>query len=949
MKVYITRLYLVIIIFLFNGNAFAQNSGLAQKAYAMDSTMRANPDRVVGNLNIDSSAALPLGLSESVGGFDYIIAIDSAYFLPDGAYFSAYMALKFPGAKQKIAFAAKDIKFNPQGVLGGEQARLMLTSDMYIDLGPNITMQLPADGSNFVRWGCNGYESCNLKGNFIFSKKILEPASSADTSVQASFELNFTDVNNLMTTIEMDPFTMSGMDDYVFEVSQAVVDLSDDVNPEGVIMPACYNEMYPGDISLWRGFYLELIQVDLPNALNKGDGPTQIYAQNLFIDNSGLTGVFGGENLITLDEGNTEKKWGFSVELLEIGLTTNKLTSGKMNGDIKIPPLDDNALEYSAAITLGESSRETEYEFGISPEDNLSFSAASAEIELYNSSYIKVRKSGAGKFVPKLIANGKISINNKTAKFPGLSFQQITLLHDAPHISGGVFALTGSESSKGSDFPLSISEVAFGLYNSKPTFEANVALNLGEESDANNFSVETGIRVMAQIQDDNGKNKWLYDKTRITDILIDINTTPFELMGLISHKQDDPIYGQGFYGAASFRIKKVMDNAATFSCAFGKMPTYKYWMVEAMIPTNISIGATNSINAIFGGLSYHMEDTRTSDQLIASISGSSIATSDTATNPRMSMVYVPNKDVGIGFRAGAAVNNIKQDVFNGDVVFGIEFNSSGGLKEITLVGQAYQLCTREQRDNPEIDKVIGTVAVLYDNEEKIFDANLDVSASFYNAITANIYAKFYFSPGLWYVWLGRPSAPCYVNILNLAGADAYFMFGQNLEPMPAPPPQVSSVLGGLSSQRSTGDIAAGNGVSMGVNLYAGFEGSKYFNDEKWRLYGAGSAGMGFDMTLYKYANTTHCSGSPGEPFGANYWFLNGQLYAYLGLDVGVERMSNNKKWNIFSGSAAALLQGKLPNPSYVYGGMNVSISILSILELSQTFDFEFGKNCEVVN
>ena len=105
--------------------------------------------------------------------------------------------------------------------------------------------------------------------------------------------------------------------------------------------------------------------------------------------------------------------------------------------------------------------------------------------------------------------------------------------------------------------------------------------------------------------------------------------------------------------------------------------------------------------------------------------------------------------------------------------------------------------------------------------------------------------------------------------------------------------------------------------------------------------------MGFDMTLYKYASTTHCSGS-SEPFGANYWYLQGQLYAYMGLNIGVAKTGD---WNvpIIQGNAAMLLQAKMPKPSYIYGGIYVQASLLGLINVEQSFDFEFGENCVIVN
>lgn len=72
----------------------------------------------LGNLSPDSNVALPFGIIKDIGAVRYVIAIDSLKFKPNGAFFSAYAAIDFPGTSKKIAFTGKNIMFNPSGVIG---------------------------------------------------------------------------------------------------------------------------------------------------------------------------------------------------------------------------------------------------------------------------------------------------------------------------------------------------------------------------------------------------------------------------------------------------------------------------------------------------------------------------------------------------------------------------------------------------------------------------------------------------------------------------------------------------------------------------------------------------------------------------------------------------------------------------------------------------------------
>lgn len=59
----------------------------------------------LGNLSPDSNVALPFGIIKDIGAARYVIAVDSLKFKPDGAFFSAYAAIDFPGTTKKMALS----------------------------------------------------------------------------------------------------------------------------------------------------------------------------------------------------------------------------------------------------------------------------------------------------------------------------------------------------------------------------------------------------------------------------------------------------------------------------------------------------------------------------------------------------------------------------------------------------------------------------------------------------------------------------------------------------------------------------------------------------------------------------------------------------------------------------------------------------------------------------
>lgn len=919
---------------------FCQNSALYDKVISLSNAVE-DPDRQVGNFDPTNSPSLPIGLVKEINGNRYIIAIDSAYFLGDAAYFSAYMAIDFPNSNKKIAFAAKNIQFNPKGVVGGNQAKLMLVSDHIIDLGPNTRLALKGDGSNYVNWNCNGFESVNLKGAFLFSGNILQPAN-ADTCVSATFETNVTDIHNMMASVSVSPFTIAGLSDFDFSVSSAYADMSDFVNPLGVAMPSCYSDIYEDDIQLWRGFYLKNFTVTLPPNLSAGDARTQLFARDLFIDEAGATGYFGAANVLSLRDGKTDGNWGFSIDSLEIGLTTNAISSGLMKGSVEVPLLDNNALIYSALISKNNTTRKASYHFTVQTEESVEVSCFNSTLELYPTSRLSMSVVN-NKFKPQMVLNGKWTLERPNASFKGIGFQTVTLITESPYLSAGIFSLISDEPPKTAKFPVSINELSLGIYQSKPVIQALVGINFGQEGDANNFSAETGFRVISAVvpNEITGKQEWKFDRFSILSIDLDITTTIFTMDGLINFYEDDPVYGDGFKGELNLAVGTVIPPMGMY-CVFGKMPTYKYWAVDVSVPTNIPLTALLKIDKLSGGLSYHMENTQTVDAIIAAARAPILAAS-----PAMSPDYIPNDANGIGFRAGVGYVYTPEKVLNGEVAFSIEFNPYGGLQRILLTGDAYLMVKRNERAGAT-NYARGTVAIEYDNVEHILDARLAVDARFAGAFTADIWSQIYMSPDLWFFHLGTPTDQCSVSLSDFASANAYFMFGQNLPPMAPPPPQVAGVLGGMGDSRNEDAIVLGDGIGTGMNLYVGFDESLAWRD--FAVYANGYLGAGFDMTLYKYDDAAYCEES-GDDFGANNWYLQGQLYAYGGIGAGVAGTFLGSPFDltIISASMAMLLEGRLPKPAYVYGGLNVSATIFDIFDVAMTVDFEAGENCTIID
>lgn len=925
------------------------------------STVAGNPNSHVGNISPNETPSLPIGIVKEIGQTKYIVAIDSANFYTDHAEFSAYMALDFPGATRKLAFAARKINFNPKGVLFGNGARLELVSEHIINLGPKVELYLPSDGTCYIEFDCNGYKMVHLNGEFRFKNSFIRPPNSTnpDDQVIANFEVHVEDLNNVMITTSITPFEINGLNDFVFNVNSATVDLSDSTNPSGVTLPIAAQSEFAGDLDLWRGFHIQSFIVELPEKLSKRDGNVTIAGNNLFIDKSGVTGEILASNLFSKEQADMAS-WGYSLDEIKLNLQSNNLTEGSFKGQIEVPPLDNTTFNYSALIQKTDTSF-LNYNFVIDLDNTVSIpmSAFKSTLKLNASSSIVVQNNEENKWEPKATLNGTIEHNSTKGALKGIQFQNLTFITEAPYVTGGQFSLVSSGSTSGEtnklgNYPISISYIAFGLNTSNnPVLDVNVGLNLGD-GNATNFSVDAGFTVEGKITPVPIANSplttqtWSLEKVSVTSIHVLAQTSIFYLNGYAIFKDDDPVYGKGFFGNINFAVDGVLPDTLAFAAGFGKLPTYKYWYVDASLPLNATLG-TVTLKKLIGGASYHVDPKASTSEVIAEIAKNN----STPSNPVNDLIpYLPNKNTGLRFYAGVGLDLTgNEKTFNADAIITVALNETGGLSMFDFSGQAYFLVKRVDRATNNGNKISGTFGLNYDANNKIFHANVTANAVFASAITADLQVDLHIEPGLWYFKLNEPSNRAVVDIKGLVVANGYFMLGQQLPPIPPPPSQITSLISGNFSNMDDSAIASGNGVATGAQFNLGFDVEKNLT-EKIVAYGAGNIGGGFDLTMYQYSPTSYCAEFPGQPHGMNRKRLTGQIYTYMNLSVGARKYKDNGdlKWdhNIINGSLAALLQGNVPKPAYVYGALACNLSICGIVNIGFDVDFEFGDNCTVI-
>jgi len=183
------------------------------------------------------------------------------------------------------------------------------------------------------------------------------------------------------------------------------------------------------------------------------------------------------------------------------------------------------------------------------------------------------------------------------------------------------------------------------------------------------------------------------------------------------------------------------------------------------------------------------------------------------------------------------------------------------------------------------------------------------------------------------------------------GATAYFDAGTVLPAFPPLPQDIATHLpDNSSSNASVKDLltqlaAAGNpGFMFGADVTGEVDVSLLF------LYAKASAEIGFDVALEKVLNVPKSCIQGDGTFGLNNWYALGQLYAYLGVDVGVhvDTWFVEGDFSMMSLGVGALLQAGLPNPTWGEGEVHVHGSILGgLISVNSDFPFSFGDKCQV--
>jgi len=930
---------------------------------------------------------LPFGIKNGSDDLNYTIIVSRMRGTLRETFVEAYVVLELPQTGDKIAFRGTDIRFSHNGGFTGN-GRLELIGSYHIKLNDKTLLTLLGKGNTYVEFGCNGFKSMSIEAQVEFSRDLFVPEEAdgrikpAPERVATKFQVTARNWNDLLIGVSFPSFQVASLPGVGFNVKDAFLDFSDLANPPGILFPPNYTSVFTptGNENLWQGFYLKNTEIRLPKSFKEKNSTRGITfgAQDLIIDEQGLTGEVFVENLLTAGD---MSGWSYTIDKLGLEFVTNQVKGFDLSGRLTVPVLKSKEGTPTQFGYIAQRGIDGNYLFAVKVQSELKLPLLMADLNIYNGSTVYVQEKD-NNFYPTAILNGHLGIKTLSsgpkASLNGIGFEGLRISSVAPYfdIQTVSFGKEGAQQSA-SKYPLVINNIAVRKDGSdKIGLGLDVTINIGGSSSEGGFGGTAALVVWGKRETVNVTNTegavtgtttsdWKFDKVEISGIGVNFKKAGvIEIAGMIRFFENDPVYGDGFKGSVNGKIQMI---SLKVDALFGKTPDFRYWYADALVEFKEGLPLFPGFSAYgFGGGFYSKMKQSTQGN------GSTIGTTQSG------ITYIPDENT-MGIKAlvkfGATPS---QAPYNGDVSLEVALNTHGGINSVTFTGNIVVMSPalpggldriKEQAmavagDSKAAAKLLSliqgqvsaNVKILFDNENDVLHANMEMYINVVGGVIKGIgqnnragWAVAHFARDEWYMLVGTPNDPVGIELLWMLKMKSYFMMGKNLPGSPAPPRQVTEILGidasDLDYMRDLNAAESGFGFAFGMDF------SFDTGDLSFLMfYGRFSAGIGTDFMIKKYAKEYHCVGSD-ETIGINGWFANGQAYAYIQGKIGIKVRLKFYKGNyeILSIGAASILQTKGPNPFWMKGIVGGYYRILNGLVKGHCkFEVTIGKDCQVV-
>ncbi|MEM9918468.1 MAG: hypothetical protein AAF990_10255 [Bacteroidota bacterium] len=254
-------------------------------------------------------ATLPIVIKKTIGNVTAYMVINRIVLKPQYAELDVFVGMRIPSKNSSVTasvdikgipgdglvlmFAASGIKFSSSaGIVGDATVGLLSTVAFEIGgsnkktavvLRPWYEHEAPpgsfsGDYGTFITIDCDGVKEFGVEADVYFSRDWMLPLDANGDILQGEtdrvnghIQVLVQDWNNLLLeNISITSFVLTRFQDMSFTLTNANVDLSDYRNPSTLTFPAGYQHgLPPNNLSLWRGVYIEHIELTLPSPFKR--------------------------------------------------------------------------------------------------------------------------------------------------------------------------------------------------------------------------------------------------------------------------------------------------------------------------------------------------------------------------------------------------------------------------------------------------------------------------------------------------------------------------------------------------------------------------------------------------------------------------------------------------------------------------------------------------------
>ena len=596
---------------------------------------------------------LPVGIQSTAG---YLLVVSNIE-RENGEITKMHLSCVIPLKNRKIGFDGEFTINGNSGICSPGKIEIIEP----VTVGKNFKMTFKR--GTFAEFDCEGIQKFHAETDIqIDSTGLVFYDSDNKISNQIprfSTTLDFEEIDNFTFSLDKKvKFGFRKLKDWIFSLERLDFDNSEITTSAAVKFPEGYFSN-TDDKNLWRGVSIGKSQLQLPKKFGKDTTKSITINCDYFIaDDNGFTVFANAQNLG--HELDKTKNFDIAVDNLEFNLMKNKVQKVAFDGDFNWKALGRFSQHYYDALY-----DEAANEFCITTNlgDSLNLDFICAELQLDKTTKLDLRLRD-GNFVPKIIANGNVTINAGDEKsafhVPQLDFENLQLSVEKPYFSPGIWQSEGSLSAKFGGFELQINDIS--MKNDSLKFGVDMAFN--EKMTAGGKFYILG-----------DYDKLKLKKFGVSKFYVDYKSNSFSVYGNVEFDKNDPVYGNYFRGDVIMELVDMMKVEST--ALFGRTQTYKYFFADLIMDnggrTLFKIPPYFDVYGIGGGAYNKMGQ---SDK------GSNIGKAPSG------LYYKPDLNVGFGFLASMKFGVVNKDICDANTSFEIQFNKHWGVNFVQFKGDA---------------------------------------------------------------------------------------------------------------------------------------------------------------------------------------------------------------------------------------------------------------------